>query len=210
MTMREFVEIANKTFQILKENDDLDATIEWKSYNIDAPSYLPPNPVSSDDMLEIDARVAQCLILSRNKMTDDAREKFFESLFDGDCGRDCGIKLKSLMVTLHNLINVRFAIDVAINTPIDLACSSKFPILYVEDVLPPWRLCRIQSAFMQNNKLVNLFTHLQKNNEIIRKSLWEEIAKLSQIPTPKMTLEAVGSSLILGKGCERDSHILQL
>ena len=99
MTMRDFVEIANKTFQILKENDDLDATIEWKSYNIDAPSYLPPNPISSDDMLEIDARVAQSLILSRHKIPDNEQKKFFEFLFDGDCGRDCGIKLKSLIVT---------------------------------------------------------------------------------------------------------------
>ena len=96
ISMRDFVRLANKTFKILKEMDDLNVNIEWKSHNINAPSYLPPDPISSEEILEIDARCAQLIMLSMYKINKNEVGKCLSYLLNNALGE----KTKSLLVSM--------------------------------------------------------------------------------------------------------------
>lgn len=204
MSMRTFVEIANEVYRRLNILDDLKVQIEWRSYNLDSPSYLPPNPISATEMLEIDARMAQLILISCYKIEKDKFMYLLDHLFDANLSQ----KTNNLTNHLKNFLCVRFAIDVAINTPIDLSCSSTNPrILYVEDVLPVWRLHKIITAYENSEDLASLTLNLKENRGKIKDALWYDISTKSGIPSPKDALEGAFNNPIRGVNADADMKL---
>lgn len=208
MKMNDFLEIANETFRILSIMDDMEAKIEWKSYSNGSANYLPPMAISANEMLEIDARILQLLILGKYQIEPHEAQRFINLLFSDD---NLGNKTNILAEQLGGLINIRFAVDVAINTPIDLSCYYRNSgILYVEDILPQWRLYRIQNTFRTSKWFANLSNHIGKKPEIIQNALWKDIAINAKIPPPIDALELSFKNKFQGPNANKDMDLFEI
>lgn len=208
LTMKDFVETANEVYRVLNTLDDMKTNIEWRSHNIRSSSYLPPGAISLNEMLEIDARILQLMVLSKYKIDKNEAKKFINLLFNDE---DLANKTNTLASQLGGLLNIRFAVDVAINTPIDLSCYyQESGILYVEDILPQWRLYRILKTFNGSNWFANLSKNIGKKRKTIQYALWEDIAFNAGIPLPKNALELSLNNLFQGPDSNRDMDLYEI
>lgn len=179
MTMREFVSLANIAFQKLSIRSDLALNIEWTAHNLDATSYLPNSRFSLDEIVEAGARFWELELLQGLKVSKDILQQWKErSIF--------GIYQPAftwLSDELYDPTLARIAIDVALTTPIDLSCSEAVSgKIYVEDVLPSWRLHKIVKS------LQNSFWSSDRATQ--EKESRHGIAARANIPTPEKTIAA--------------------
>ena len=79
--------------------------------------------------------------------------------------------------------------------------------LYVEDILPQWRLHTIQKKLKNSKKLINLYKDIGKNRVEIRNALWQDIAKYANIPSPKNALEAAFTNMFQGPNSNGDMEL---
>lgn len=195
ITMRRFIDIANAAFKILSTRGGLQTELEWTAHNPGRESYLPDEGFSTTEIIEANARVKELFMLNHagfsKKQIEQWRKRsifgVYKPVFDW------------IMDELGNDIFIRIAIEQALITPIDLSCYAGYKgKIYVEDVLPAWRLQKVVKS-MQS------FVWNMKDRESVNSLLLEQICAKANIPTPKTTLENLLQTPIKGKvGWEGD------
>jgi hypothetical protein len=142
-SMRQFVDLANETFNALARRCDIKLRWRWTAKNLDAPHYLPQGGFTFAEMIEAAARLQEFQMLSTVTQNHEILTQWYESsIFD---------VYKPAYDWLLNQVGdpgiARILLDVAFTSPIDPSCRpASGTTFYVEDVLPSWRLPRIVEA----------------------------------------------------------------
>jgi hypothetical protein len=187
LTMREFVDLANTAFFWLSRRSELPLTLRWSAYDLDAPSYLPRDGVTFNEIIEAAARFWELQHLydfgATDALIDEWRRQsifgVYQPAFD------------FLRPALDDPWLCRVAIDVALTSPIDLACSTATTgVIHVEEILPSWRLPKIVQSMRDE------FWPLERRGQELE--VRRNIAARAGLPTPEAALAAALTHQISG------------
>lgn len=187
LTMREFVGLANAAFYWLAQRAELPLNVRWSAHDLDAPSYLPAGAVTFNEIVEAAARMWELQLLRRFGATGALVEEWYQRAIFGVYKP----AYDYLWSELGDPWLSRLAIDIALTSPVDLACSGATDgVIYVEDVLPSWRLPRVVRSMRDE------FWPADRSGQELE--VRRNIAMRAGIPTPEATLAAALSGPISG------------
>jgi hypothetical protein len=143
-TIGDFIELANESFQYLAVRSGLDPADcpVWSSrIPPDAPLLQKYHPTLLG-IMEASARARELTKLEWLNAPDATISQWLESSIFGVYHEAFSL----LHSKLGTSIWIKAVVDIALSTPIDIVAAAKGEILYVEDVLPSYRLDRIANA----------------------------------------------------------------
>lgn len=137
LTMREFVDLANRAYHYLADRCGLTEFPVWSAHHLDLPSYLPEGVPTGIETLEAGARLWEVRKLKSLSVRSDLLEQWrshfifdvYEPAFDL-LERSVGWPHASLVL-----------VDMALLGPLDPAQGSG--TIFVETCLPGWRLHQV-------------------------------------------------------------------
>ena len=187
ITVGDFIEIANKAFLYLGKRCDLKNNCKWSTkLPLDNELYSSEH-FSCIELIEASARHRELTVLESFNLYDLVFFKEWElvSLH--------GVYKKgttNLLKKLGSPSNAKTAIDIAFNGPIDIACFEVNEEIYLEDILPVYRIDKITRA-MRN-------TFIQENDKLFHKQMLEDLADNANVPSPKKALSRLIKSNLWG------------
>jgi hypothetical protein len=141
LSMWGFVELANQAFEYVAMRCGLPAPRTWSAYDLDADSYLPAGGLTTSQVIEGSARVWEVRLLQAMNASAAALSDWHEMSVFGDYKPVYDLLLRTIGSPQLSLM----AAEQALLGPIDVAGSGAGApgTIYVEDVLPAWRLARL-------------------------------------------------------------------
>lgn len=185
ISIGQFIEIANKAYRYIAISSDLKKTTLWTT-NLDPNlPLLPEGYFSLTELLEAQSRLWERGILENAKANADLLQQWEDNCLHGVYGP----AYKFVMNSLGDVTFSTIAIDVSLQTPIDLAClATRSSELRVEDVLPSWRIPKVVKALCADFW----------DSKTAKYRVLEGIAKHAKIPTPKEGLEIAANVALSG------------
>ncbi len=179
LSTHQFVSLANQALPFLERASDLHYGVRWATRSAEAQGYVGTEHFSLTEIVEASARFYEHRMLGQDKSTKallkDWKERSIHGVYKP--------AYEWLWREFRNPYFAGIAIDVAMNSPIDPVCAEAVGgRIYVEDVLPGWRLPKITKAMKQVFWSPNL---QEQDQEVL-----EGIARRAGLPTPKRTLLA--------------------
>jgi hypothetical protein len=148
ITMREFVDIANRAVPILADRSGIEAhrRLRWRARDESCPSQLPDPDFTVPELLEADARLYEHIaLLAAGGSGTDLEEWRRKHIF--------GIYKRAydwLLAELGDAAMARAAIEIALMGPVDpAALPADNSEVWVEDAHPSWRLVRVVRALQE-------------------------------------------------------------
>jgi len=197
LSMREFVKLANAAFSWLGKRSELPIAVNWDAHNLSAPSYLPQPDFTFVEIIEAAARLREFQILKILRANQRVLSDWKEKAIFGQYQR----VFNWLEREIADSSLSRIAIDISMTSPIDIITGDAVDgVIYVEDVLPSWRLLKIVEAM--RNVFWNTDWERAKYNPTV------EIAKMAGIPTPVAAIRATVNKALSGRTAYESSQIL--